>query len=126
VKRSEPNRALANVNDMVEESVELAGIELRRRNVQPDPPRRRPPAAGDGDRILIEQVLINLMKNAAESIDLSDRPPKAQRRTARASDHEEQAAWSSPCRQGKGLPPEVLERLFEAFFSTKRKAWAWA
>jgi nitrogen fixation/metabolism regulation signal transduction histidine kinase len=80
------------------------------------------------DAILIEQVLVNLMKNSAESIDV--RPPAgpAQCRTARASRRSGKPAWCGVHRDrhGKGLPPEVLERLFEAFFSTKRKAWAWA
>jgi C4-dicarboxylate-specific signal transduction histidine kinase len=60
--------------EMVSEALELAGIELRRRNVQLTShiAERMPPVMADA--ILIEQVLINLMKNSAESIDMSDRP----------------------------------------------------
>ena len=122
VKRSEPNRTLASVENMVEEALELANIELRRRNVRlshfvaPD----LPPVMAD--TILIEQVLVNLMKNAAESIDQAGRPTgqrtvdlKVELRTTEGSEGVEFAVQDT----GKGLAPEVLERLFEAFFTTK-------
>jgi C4-dicarboxylate-specific signal transduction histidine kinase len=74
VKRSEPNRTLSDVSAMVSESLELAEIEMRRRNVRltHHVAARLPQLMVDP--ILIEQVLINLMKNAAESIDNAQRP----------------------------------------------------
>jgi hypothetical protein len=74
VKRSEPNRTWSSVNDMVDEAVELAEIELRRRNVRltRQVASRLPMLLVDP--ILIEQVLINLLKNAAESVDAAQRP----------------------------------------------------
>src|SRR5690606_12313525 len=74
VRRSEPNRAPAEVATMVSEAVELAGIELRRRNVRLNHYVAARLPSLNVDRILIEQVLVNLMKNAAESIDLAERP----------------------------------------------------
>ncbi|ACY32992.1 MULTISPECIES: PAS domain-containing sensor histidine kinase [Comamonas] len=122
VKKSEPNRMLAQVGEMVNEALELAGIELRRRNVQLTShiAERMPPVMADA--ILIEQVLINLMKNSAESIDMSDRPLGQRNVELRVRP---QVFESLPGVEftvedtGKGLPPEVLEHLFEAFFSTK-------
>ena len=74
VKKSEPNRTLADVPSMVDEAVELADIELRRHNVRLTHyvAARLPPVMAD--TILIEQVLVNLMKNGAESIQQADRP----------------------------------------------------
>ena len=74
VKKSEPNRALADVHSMVNEAVELADIELRRHNVRLTHyvAARLPPVMAD--TILIEQVLVNLMKNGAESIEQAGRP----------------------------------------------------
>jgi C4-dicarboxylate-specific signal transduction histidine kinase len=83
VKRSEPNRTWSSVNDMIDEAVELAEIELRRRNVRltRQVASRLPMLLVDP--ILIEQVLINLLKNAAESVDAAQRPTAhAQGRTA--------------------------------------------
>ncbi|MCZ2407731.1 MAG: PAS domain S-box protein [Burkholderiales bacterium] len=122
VKKSEPNRQLADVATMVSEAVVLADIELRRHNVRLTHyvAARLPPVMADS--ILIEQVLINLMKNGAESIASAQRPP-AQRsvelrvvpRTLDAQPGVEFSVQDT----GKGLPPQVQERLFEAFFSTK-------
>ena len=122
VKRSEPNRTQAQVEDMVNEALELANIELRRRNVRLTHhlAARIPPIMAD--TILIEQVLVNLMKNAAEAIDQADRPPAQRHVELRVlpKDTEGQRVVEFAVEDtGPGLPPEVLERLFEAFFTTK-------
>ena len=122
VKRSEPNRTLANVPDMVGEAVELAGIELRRHNVHLTHyvAARLPQVMAD--TILIEQVLVNLMKNGAESIAQAGRPPSARsvelRVVPRNVDGQDVIEFTVQD-TGKGLAPEVLAHLFEAFFSTK-------
>jgi PAS domain S-box-containing protein len=122
VKRSEPNRALSDVSTMVSEAVELAEIELRRRNVRLSyyVAARLPQLRVDP--ILIEQVLINLLKNASESIDTADRPPSrrsVELRVVPRNADGQSAVEFSVVDTGKGLAPEVLERLYEAFFSTK-------
>ncbi|MBN9330182.1 MAG: PAS domain-containing sensor histidine kinase [Comamonas sp. SCN 67-35] len=122
VKKSEPNRQLANVTEMVAEAVELATIELRRHNVRLSHyvAARLPPVMADS--ILIEQVLINLMKNGAEAIAHADRP-LAQRNVElrvvpRQVDGVDVIQFSVED-SGPGLPADVLEHLFEAFYSTK-------
>src|SRR5206468_7587998 len=74
VKRSEPNRSVSDVTQMVSEAVELAEIELRRRNVRLSHYVAARLPKLHVDPILIEQVLVNLLKNAAESIDSARRP----------------------------------------------------
>ena len=68
VKRSEPNRQLSDVAEMVSEAVELADIELRRHNVRLShyAAARLPPVMADA--ILIEQVLVNLMKTGPKPL----------------------------------------------------------
>lgn len=122
VKRSEPNRTLARVADMVGEAVELADIELRRHNVRLTyrVAERLPPVMAD--TILIEQVLVNLMKNGAESIENSQRPGHQRSVDLSVLPREidgQQVVEFTVQDTGKGLPPEVLDRLFEAFFTTK-------
>src|SRR3990167_3233151 len=122
VKKSEPNRQLAEVAAMVDEAVELADIELRRNNVRLTHyvAARLPPVMADS--ILIEQVLVNLMKNGAESIAHAQRPPanrSVELRVVPRQVDNQQVVEFSVQDTGKGLAPEVLERLFEAFFSTK-------
>jgi signal transduction histidine kinase len=74
------------------------------------------------DPILIEQVLVNLLRNAAESIDTAQRPTAQRLVDLRVvpTQVDGQAAIDFSVRDtGKGLAPEVMARLYEAFFSTK-------
>jgi C4-dicarboxylate-specific signal transduction histidine kinase len=122
VKRSEPNRALSDVSAMVSESLELAEIELRRRHVRlTHHIAARLPQLWV-DPILIEQVLVNLMKNAAESIDNANRPPEQRQvelRILPKTIDKQSVVEFSVTDTGAGLPPESIERVYEAFFSTK-------
>jgi C4-dicarboxylate-specific signal transduction histidine kinase len=122
VKRSEPNRSLSDVAQMVSEAVELAEIELRRRNVRLSHYVAARLPKLHVDPILIEQVLVNLMKNAAESIDNAKRPVSrrsVELRVIPKQVDEQPVVEFSVIDSGQGLAPEVMDRLYEAFFSTK-------
>jgi C4-dicarboxylate-specific signal transduction histidine kinase len=122
VKRSEPNRTLSDVSVMVSEALELAEIELRRRNVRMSHyvAARLPHLMVDP--ILIEQVLVNLLRNAAESIEQAGRPAgrrSVELRVVPKMVETQNVVEFSVVDSGQGLAPEVMERLYEAFFSTK-------
>jgi PAS domain S-box-containing protein len=122
VKRSEPNRSLADVATMVSNALELAEIELRRHHVRLSHyiAARLPPILVDP--ILIEQVLINLMKNAAESIEQAKRPSSGRSvelRVVPKQIEDQSVVEFSILDSGKGLSQEVTARLYEAFYSTK-------
>jgi len=122
VKRSEPHRQWAEVPAIIEQVVDLAEIGLRRRrirlayHVEPDLP------ALFVDPILIEQVLLNLIKNGAESVHAARRAPDGRVVDLRVSQREVAGmavVQFTVVDTGLGLAPEVIERLYEAFFSTK-------
>ena len=123
VKRSEPQRQAAQAYDIVEDAVELAGIELRRRNVAIHTyvAQRLPQLMVDP--ILIEQVLMNLLKNAAEAIDNASLPVSRRHIELRVVPKHTQELGGhiefSVTDMGPGLPEEVISRMYEAFFSTK-------
>jgi PAS domain S-box-containing protein len=122
VKKSEPNRVSSDVTDLVNEALELAEIELRRRNVRISPYIAQRLPSIMVDPILIEQVLVNLMKNAGEAIDTAERAVGKRNVELRVVPRQEAGAdvvEFSVTDTGRGLAPEVMERLFEAFFSTK-------
>ncbi|MBC7683133.1 MAG: PAS domain S-box protein [Ferruginibacter sp.] len=122
VKRSEPNRSLSDVEHMVAEAMELAGIELRRRNVRLSHYVAARLPKLQVDPILIEQVLVNLLRNAAEAIDLAQRATSYRNIELRVVPkvvNDKAGIEFSVADTGNGLAPEVKERLFEAFFSTK-------
>ncbi|MBX9792953.1 MAG: PAS domain-containing sensor histidine kinase, partial [Burkholderiaceae bacterium] len=123
VKRSEPQRQEAHAQTIIDDAVDLASIELRRRKVsiQTYVAQRLPPLMVDP--ILIEQVVLNLLKNAAEAIDSANLP--AARRSIELRVVPKRSAEEGPVIEfsvtdmGPGIRPEVLARLYEAFFSTK-------
>ncbi|HET9977051.1 MAG TPA: ATP-binding protein, partial [Burkholderiaceae bacterium] len=123
VKRSEPQRQPAQARQIVDDAVELAGIELRRRNVSIHTyvAQRLPPVMVDP--ILVEQVVLNLLKNAAEAIDNAQLPPARRhielRVVPRHTPEEGGVIEFSVTDMGPGLKEEVIARLYEAFFSTK-------
>ncbi|WP_028998010.1 PAS domain S-box protein [Azohydromonas australica] len=123
VKKSEPQRQPSQANAIVEDAVDLAGIELRRRHVQIHTyvAQRLPTLMVDP--ILIEQVVLNLVKNAAEAIDMA-KLPQARRHielrvVPRHTPDEGGVIEFSVTDKGPGMKEEVLARMFEAFFSTK-------
>ena len=112
VKRSEPQRQKAQAQTIVDDAVDLAGIELRRRNVaiQTYVAQRLPPLMVDP--ILIEQVVLNLLKNAAEAIDNAQLPPARRhielRVVPRHTAEEGGVIEFSVTDKGPGLKDEVI------------------
>ena len=122
VKKSAPNRSLSDVATLVSNAMELAEIELRRHNVRLSHyiAARLPMVMADP--ILIEQVLINLMKNAAESIAEAQLPPPkrcVELRVVPKIIDDRSVVEFSVLDSGQGISPEAMGRLFDAFYSTK-------
>ena len=74
MRKSVPQRQSAHARQIVDDTLELASIELQRRNVTIHSyvAQRLPELMVDP--ILIEQVLLNLVRNAAEAIDNAQMP----------------------------------------------------
>ena len=68
----------------------------------------------------IQQVLINLIQNAAESIHRDGTVSlRARSGTKRLADRPSEVVILEVSDNGKGIPPEVEKRLFDPFFTTK-------
>ncbi|KAB2872346.1 MAG: PAS domain S-box protein [Burkholderiaceae bacterium] len=123
VRKSVPQRQPAQARQIVDDALELASIELRRRNVTIHSyvAQRLPELMVDP--ILIEQVLLNLVRNAAEAVDGAQMPASRRfielRVVPRHTAEEGGFVEFSVTDTGPGLPDEVIGRLYEAFFSTK-------
>lgn len=117
VKQSEPNRQPCRVPDIVEATLAIAEIEARRLGTQVEvmlAPGLNPVLA---DPILIEQVLINLMKNGLEA--MQDVPLGERYLTVRALQTSARRIEISIADRGPGVPDALKLRLFDAFFTTK-------
>jgi signal transduction histidine kinase len=124
VKRSETNKLMSHIAPIVTEAVELADIELRRRRVQLSLYMSDRLSSILVDPILIEQVLINLLKNAAEAIEHANRPldqRKVELQIVPKIIEAQPVVEFSVTDSGVGMSQEVMSRVFEAFYTTKKE-----
>ena len=82
-----------------------------------DLPSQLPRALGDA--VSIQQVLINLIRNAVEAVAERDAPDSSARRVLISAVLQGRAIEVTVADTGRGIPPEVRDRLFEPFFTTK-------
>lgn len=117
VRKSEPRREAVPLADIVAGAVEIMTPEVKRNNVRllvdlpADLPRVR------ADPILIEQVLVNLIRNGIEA--MSRTKPAARQIRLQASRQDERHVAVSVIDRGRGLSPEEREQIFTSFFTTK-------
>jgi C4-dicarboxylate-specific signal transduction histidine kinase len=117
MKRSPPHRDLLNINDAILAVIALVGAEAQRNRVS-----LRTELSNDlplvlGDRIQLQQVILNLIMNAIEAMRGID---QAQRKVLVVSRKDEsKGALVEVQDWGAGLEGHALERLFDAFYTTK-------
>mgnify|MGYP001339380658 CR=1 FL=1 len=114
VKRSEPERRPCDVSTIVADAVGLAEIDAQRHSVRINVELARDLPVLQADPILIEQVLLNLLKNAVDAMRNSVRRELVLTVIRRSGQIE-----FSVRDTGAGLSAEAREKLFEPFFTTK-------
>jgi PAS domain S-box-containing protein len=105
------------LNEATREVIALSLSELQRSQVilQPELADDLPPVAGD--RVQLQQVILNLLLNASDAMSgVDDRPRQLVIRTARDDGDRVRLAVQDA---GVGFEPQGVERLFEAFYTSK-------
>jgi PAS domain S-box-containing protein len=116
VNRQAPRRDSVDVNEAVAEVIALTRDEMRRKSIDlqaslaPDIP------AIEGDRVQLQQVVLNLLVNAMEAMDGDDAHP---RELAVVSARDGDGVRVEVRDSGPGIDAQQAERLFEAFYTTK-------
>jgi signal transduction histidine kinase len=113
------------VAEVARESVELLGDDLRREFQVELAPSLTAAGAVLGSRVAVQQILVNLLKNAAEAIRERSPPPGTGRITVDASPEFSEGRERVHLRitdNGVGISPENAPRLFERGFSTKSRS----
>jgi two-component system NtrC family sensor kinase len=106
----------AAINQVLDDTLELRGYELRVRGI--DVRREYDEALPDtmGDAHQLQQVFLNLITNAEQAMERAEgRHHRLTVRTRRAGD----AIRIEIEDTGGGVPPNLLERIFNPFFTTK-------
>jgi two-component system sensor histidine kinase HydH len=101
------NEVIHEVDTLMQEEAKNQGVDLVE---QLDP--HLPPLQADPNQM--KQVILNLVKNAFEAMDSGGQ-------VVLASGAEDNQVWFSVKDTGNGMPPEVLEKIFNPFFTTKKK-----
>jgi signal transduction histidine kinase len=114
-RKSEPIRSTVEVNDLVREVIELLEAETRVQQVRV---RWQPSDVvyASVDRIQVQQVLVNLLRNAYEA--MTGLPP-GQREVTITERRRADTVELSVQDAGEGITPENLSRVFDAFFTSK-------
>lgn len=122
VRRRDKDREPIPPQDLVEAVMPLVGLQARKLGVQVE---TRVPGGLPSvlcDRTMVEQVLLNLARNAMQAMDQARVPrPSLVIQVRRAGDDARAQGWLefSVADQGPGIPQEVSEQLFTPFFTTK-------
>jgi PAS domain S-box-containing protein len=105
------------VNELSAEVLRLMETEVQRRNVSLRAEFTAAPATIFGNRVHLQQVLMNLILNGMEA--MADMPMAERRLYVRTTTNRQRRVEISVTDSGRGIPPEKLTRLFDSFFTTK-------
>jgi PAS domain S-box-containing protein len=115
-KKGTPERGLLEVNEVIREMVVLLRSEATRYSISV-----RTELAADlpqvmGDRVQLQQVLMNLMINGIDAMKDADGTRELAIKSERVENEQLLVSVSDT---GVGLPPQQADQIFNAFFTTK-------
>jgi PAS domain S-box-containing protein len=105
---------LASLNEVVEKTLALLRPEIDNRGVTMTTKLARSLTATPVDATQLQQVLVNLVKNASQAMTTGG---TLTLQTGETSDE----VWVSVADTGGGIPQEQINRIFEPFYTTKKK-----
>jgi two-component system, sporulation sensor kinase E len=114
IRPTPPQLKAASVNEAVDKTIELLRPEIDNRGVTLKAKLARHLPMMPLDLTQIQQVLVNLVKNAIQAMT---RAGTLILQTGATED----AVWFSVADTGGGIPQEQINRIFEPFYTTKKK-----
>ncbi len=116
VRQREPTRQAVRLNATVEEAVGFAEAEARKRQVRISLALAEDAPELQADPVLLQQVLLNLIRNGMDAMAAT---PAGERRLEVTVSRAGPAVAVAVADRGCGLTPEVRDRMFQPFFTTK-------
>jgi PAS domain S-box-containing protein len=115
-RKASPQPELVDVNEVIREMIVLLRSEVRRYSISVRPELAEGVLPVMGDRVQLQQVVMNLMVNGIDAMKDVDGMRELVIKSEPA-EHEEIVV--SVTDSGVGLPPQQAEQIFNAFFTTK-------
>jgi signal transduction histidine kinase len=117
-KKADSEKARLDINDVISDAILLVQRQATNSEVSLRVELSPELPAISGDRVQLQQVVINLVINGVEAMqDIADRPREL---WIRSRLHDEGGVLVAIEDAGVGIAPEDIDRLFQAFFTTKR------
>lgn len=117
VRNEEMQYTRLEMNALVRTVMHLVDVEARWHNMPVELELQESLPATMGDRILLEQVLLNLVHNAIESMQMTDRDKHSL--TVRTSMLDLKTLQVEVIDSGSGVSEDNIKQIFKPFFSTK-------
>jgi C4-dicarboxylate-specific signal transduction histidine kinase len=115
--KKEPTPELVDLNEATREVIALSAGDLQRNRVILGQKLADDLPPVIGDRVQLQQVILNLLLNASDAMsDIEDRPRQLMISTARDDGDRVRVVVQDA---GVGLDPQAADKLFEAFYTTK-------
>jgi len=116
VKKAPPQKDSLGINEVIREVIALTSREMEKNGISAQTQLAENLPAIQGDRVQLQQVILNLLINAIEAMGgMSEGPRELLISTAKT----DPGVLISVQDSGPGLTPESIERLFEPFYTTK-------
>lgn len=119
IRRDAPSRREASPSAVVDETVELMTAGLRRAGIDVKVERAAPAPAWKFDTVALQQILVNVLKNAMESIHGADPSVRPAHPSVRISETMNENLWTVRVEDNGPGFPEGSDPAIEPFFTTK-------
>lgn len=116
IRKGDMQRESVRLNELVRNVVELAQPDVRRHGILVGLNLAEPLAPVLADAIQVEQVILNLLRNAVEAMEKTTAERRLSICTSLTPGGEVEVAVQDT---GAGLNPEALDQLFSPFYTTK-------
>ncbi|MGH9553093.1 MAG: GAF domain-containing sensor histidine kinase, partial [Terriglobales bacterium] len=117
IKKVPPRKELVDLNNAIEEVIALVRSELSKNRVSVHMQLGEGLSPIHGDRVQLQQVMLNLILNAIEAMINVDEEVRELVISTELSPLE--GLLATVVDSGPGVPPEDRERIFESFYTTK-------
>jgi PAS domain S-box-containing protein len=115
-KKGTPQRELVDVHEVIRETIALLRSEATRYSISVRTELAANPLQIMGDRVQLQQVLMNLIMNGIDAMKDVDGTRELAIKSQRGEDEQVLVSVSDT---GVGLPPQQADQIFNAFFTTK-------
>jgi C4-dicarboxylate-specific signal transduction histidine kinase len=117
-KKNDTQKSVVHLHALIEDVLQLVGGEISRRRIQVHTHMGGDLPTVLGDRLGLQQVVLNLIVNAMDALD---ELPESERLLWIGAENTGKEVLVSIKDNGKGLPAGIVGQSFESFFTTKRE-----